>query len=664
MNLFDLAAKITLNTSDYENKLNSSSKKFSNFGQKLKSGLGTAAKIGTAAIGAITTATAALSVAFIKGANDTAEYGDNIDKMSQKLGLSTEAYQKWDYVIGQAGGDIASMSVGLKTLTNQIGKAKDGSADAQKRFQTLGISLEQLRTMSREEVFEATIKGFQGMADSTERAALANELFGRSGQELTPLFNQSVENTEKLMNAAEKYGFVLSENAIKASADFHDALDTLKRAFQGVKNGLAGDFLPTLTTVMKGLTEIFSGDSDSGIALVSEGISGFLNQLTSKLPDVLKTGSRIVSALLGSIVNNLDEFLAAGKEVLSQLLTGVIKALPDIAAMLPDLVRGAMDLLTQVLEELAANANQLIPAITKAVLGIVDQLTNPATLGNMLKAAIILIQALGKGLIDSIPLLTEKLPQIIDNILQVLTESVPLLIDAGVELFVALVENLPAIIDGIIVAIPKMVDGIVKSLDILIPKMVDAGIRLFSALVQNTPAIIKSLVAAIPVLIRSLVSGFGNFLGTMKDVGKNLINGIWEGIKGTASWLWNKVKGFFGNLLDKIKNFLGIHSPSTVTGDFGVNLARGIPKGFAKTVGEVTRSMNKSLGRMMGGLNMPMLGFDSDFGMTSGLYGTSGQGISGGRSGVTIVQNIYSTAKTAADLMQEARWQQEMVVGY
>ena len=92
-----------------------------------------------AAIAAIGTATVAAGKKLYDMAAETANAGDEVDKMSQKLGMSYEGYQKWDYVLGQAGVDINSMTTGMKTLTNKIGDAKDGSDKAQAMFSKLGI---------------------------------------------------------------------------------------------------------------------------------------------------------------------------------------------------------------------------------------------------------------------------------------------------------------------------------------------------------------------------------------------------------------------------------------------------------------------------------------------------------------------------------------------
>ena len=102
MNVFDLSAKLTLDTSEYEKGLSGAEKSASGIGGKLA----TAGKVGVAAVGALAAGATALVGGIASATRQTAEYGDNIDKMSQKLGLSAQAYQQWDYVLGQAGVDI------------------------------------------------------------------------------------------------------------------------------------------------------------------------------------------------------------------------------------------------------------------------------------------------------------------------------------------------------------------------------------------------------------------------------------------------------------------------------------------------------------------------------------------------------------------------------
>ena len=93
MNLFDLFATISLDSKAYEEGLDEANKETQSFGSKLKTGLAGAGKKAAAAIGAVTTAGAALGGMLVSGASDLASYGDSIDKASQKMGISAEAYR-------------------------------------------------------------------------------------------------------------------------------------------------------------------------------------------------------------------------------------------------------------------------------------------------------------------------------------------------------------------------------------------------------------------------------------------------------------------------------------------------------------------------------------------------------------------------------------------
>ncbi len=85
MDLFDIAARITLDTGDYEKKLAGAEKQGSGFADKLKNGLSTAAKVSGAAIAAIGTGAVALGKIFVSGVADVASYGDVLYALSSLL---------------------------------------------------------------------------------------------------------------------------------------------------------------------------------------------------------------------------------------------------------------------------------------------------------------------------------------------------------------------------------------------------------------------------------------------------------------------------------------------------------------------------------------------------------------------------------------------------
>lgn len=388
MNLFDLMAKLTLDSSEYESGLSKSQKLAKGFASGVKKGFGTAVKMGTAVAGSAT----AVAGGFAKMATSTANAGDKVDKMSQKLGISAEGYQKWDYVMNLAGTSMSSMTVGLKTLTNQLGKAKDGNKDSQEAFKKLGISMKEASKMSREELFEKSIKGLQGMKDSTDRAALANQLFGKSGQNLTPLFNESAKSTKKLMEQAEKYGMVMSDKAVKASAKFNDSLTTLKGTTEGFKNRMMAQFLPSMTKVTDGIAMMFAGDTDKGIKKIEKGINQFIKKMDKIAPKVLDMGKKILSALADGIVQSMPQLAEQGTKMITSLIQYVTENLPQLVDMgikvIGTVGQGLLDALPQLLAMLppmleqigavlasydwATIGKQVVESLGTALLAIVD----------------------------------------------------------------------------------------------------------------------------------------------------------------------------------------------------------------------------------------------------------------------------------------------------
>lgn len=529
MDLFDIAAKITLNTSEYEKGLEGAESEGSGFAERLRQGLGTAAKVGGAAIAAIGAGAVSLGTKFASGLNNVAEYGDEVDKMSQKLGLSKEAYQEWDYVLGQAGVDITSMSTGLKTLTNKLDDAKNGGEDAQKMFAALGLSLDDLQSMSREDVFANVISGFQGMADSTERAALANDLFGKSGQELTPLFNSSIEETNDLRQAAHDLGFVLSDEAIDASADFNDALDTLTRTISGIKNQFLQNFLPAATQVMDGLTAIFGGDSSSGVGMIKDGITEIVNSLSEKVPEFLDIGWGIADALLTALADNLPMLIEKGADL---LLNGVI---PGILDKLPELVTTAFSIISKLATSIGEALPELIPAIISIILQIVDTLLSPEGIDLLIDGAIGLIMGLADGIISAVPMLIERVPEIIIKLVEAIIRNAPKLLTAAWELIKKLIEGIRTSFNQIFVVGKDLVE-----------KLGD-GIKSLWLKVKNWGADV----------IDKIKNGIMEKINGAKQWGKDMIENFGNGISEKVQSVINKVKEFAG----KIKDFLGFSEP-------------------------------------------------------------------------------------------------------
>lgn len=357
LEIFKLFGSIMVDSSAAEDSIQKTDEKAEKLGNKLQSGIKTAGKWAAG----ITAGAAAVGGAMFKAAEKTAAHADEIDKMSQKLGMSRKAYQEWDYVLSQAGVDIGSMATGMKTLTNKLDDAKNGSDKATAMFEKLGLSMEDLKTMSREDIFKATISGFQQMEDSTERAALANDLFGKSGQELTALFNESAESTQELIDKANELGLVMSDDAITAGVDMTDAMDTAKRSLQAVGNGIGAELMPMFVELLNWVTAHMP-EIQAAIKKVTdfvvkaiEGAKPYIEELKPVFEGVFKGIEVVWENVLKPVLTGLITFLSgvfAGDwkkawEGLSNIVSTIFKALIEVVKIpingIIKLLNGAID---------------------------------------------------------------------------------------------------------------------------------------------------------------------------------------------------------------------------------------------------------------------------------------------------------------------------------
>ena len=392
-------------TGDLKNILDAPAEKAGeSAGTKVSGGISKSLKVGAAAMGA---AVVGATGAIVSGAKGVAAYGDNIDKMSQKLGLSAEAYQKWDYVLNIAGTDMQSMQTGLKTLTNKLDDAKNGNAGAIAAFEQLGISMSDIATMSREDLFGAAIAGFQQMEDSTERAALANDLFGRSGQNLAPLFNTTAEATAELIQQADQYGMIMSDDMVSASAAFQDSMTTLSGTLTGLKNSILGEFLPSMTQVTDGLAQIFAGDIEGGLANIQSGIQGFVNSFAAMIPEILKIGGTILMTIAQGIIDALPQLTAAAPEIIQTLISFITSNLPAIVTFAAQIIIALVTGIIQALPDLVAAVPQIITAI-------VTTLANGAP--QMLSAGLDLVRGLWQGISNSLTWIKDMIKGWVGNV--------------------------------------------------------------------------------------------------------------------------------------------------------------------------------------------------------------------------------------------------------
>lgn len=658
MDLFDLVAKLTLDTSEYEKGLGDAETKASGMGGSIGNALGVAGKTSVAAFGAIAGAATVAGGAVVKATGDVASYGDNIDKMSQKMGLTAEAYQEWDAVMQHSGTSMETMKASMKTLASAAEKGNDA-------FSALGITEDQLAKMNQQEIFEATIAGLQQIEDDTQRTYLAGQLLGRGATELGALLNTSAEDTQAMRDRVHELGGVMSDEAVKASAKYQDTLQDMTTAFDGMKRGIVSDFLPAVTQGMEGLTSIMGGDMKGGLEQLNSTFDSVISGITDKLPMLIESVSTIALALADAFLSNLPKFAETGLQVIEQLGNGIAEALPD-----------------------------LIVTLTESFTGVLEALTNPDNLGGILEAGIAILEGLVNGIIQALPILIDSLPVIIDNVITFVTDSIPLLIDAavqvvmalvqalptilealinalpqiissivtgllgmigelvnaGIQLFLALVEGLPEAITQICDHLPELIDGLVNGILEGLPMIIDAGIQLFSALVENMPAIIEANIKAIPQLIMAIIGAIGKLTPKMIKAGIDLMAGLAKGIVQGAVKAAKAAIDAGKKVVDGVKKLFKINSPSKLFEQFGEFLDEGMAIGISDNVDKVSQAMNE----MRDATTLPADELGDEWSTSTQVISTGSPVASGGSQMVTAILELdkVQLGKVVFDLNQ------------
>ena len=467
-------------------------------GSNFVAGLGKGLALAGAATAVVTAATVKSAEAFVSAASDVAEYGDNIDKMSQKMGISAEAYQEWDFVMQHCGTSMETLKASMKTLASA---AETGS----EAFEQLGISQEEIANMSQEELFDKTIAALQNVEDETQRTYLAGQLLGRGATELGALLNMSADETEEMRKELHDLGGVMSDEAVKASAEFQDSLQNMQTAAAGLKNNLMSQFLPGMSSVMDGLSKVLSGDS-TGLEQITAGIDNVVAQMTEQLPKFLDLGMNIVQSLAQAIMDNLPALADAALQLLGSFVSFFLENLPT-------LIEVALNMLLTIADGIIANLPVIIPALVDVILTIVEKLTDPDTVVKLMEASLQIIIAVAEGLIKALPKLIEKAPIIITNLLEALIRAIPVLLEAAASI------------------IATLGDGIVNGL---------------VTVAQWGADIIDTIKTAIMEKIEEA-----------KTWGKDLIQNFVDGIKGALNLVGDAVKA----VAQKIKDFIGFSEP-------------------------------------------------------------------------------------------------------
>lgn len=578
-------------------------------GEKLAKGLKATTAVIGAAMAAATAGVIATGKAFINAANDVASYGDNIDKMSQKMGISAKGYQEWDFIMKHAGASIDSLKSSMKTLANAAVSGSDA-------FKQLGISQQEIANLSQEELFNKTISALQNVEDETTRTALASKVLGKGATELGALFNMSAEETEGLRQQVHDLGGVMSDDAVKAAATYQDSMQNMQTSLTGIKNNLMGQFLPGMSSVMQGLSKVFSGDK-SGMGAITSGIQSVVQNITTMAPQFIAIISTIVNSLIAGFGPMLPQLVSALFSFITQVLTTFTTMIPQLT---PVLTMGLQGIAQALLTALPV----LIQGLMGVITGIVTWLSSGDNVKTFVDGILQLVSTLAEGFADMLPILLPAIVNIIGQIAQSLTDpknvkmittSVLYIVGAVV---MALVKALPEI-GGVIVKLGVNILGLLKDLG--------------SSILAKIGPWFSETIGKIGTFVANVIGKIAALPGKVIEIGRNLVAGLWNGINEKLQWLKGKIDSFGKSIISKVRSVFSVHSPSKVFAEIGGFLAEGLGVGWENEIGDVESDMARS----MNGLTGNMTATVTANGSASALAGNSTN-----YNGSPVTINVYA----------------------
>ncbi len=324
---------------------------------------------------------------------------------------------------------------------------------------------------------------------------------------------------------------------------------------------------------MRGLNDIL-GDLNSAMdGMTQGGKDSIINQLFNK------TDLAAVNGLLAAQGDQWD--------ALAGQIDNAGDAMGQMADTQLDNLQGAVTIMQSALEGLQlAIYDKMEPALKVLAQGATETISTLTTIlsqdgpAAMLDAAVTIMSSLVNGITQKIPLVMSAATGIVIKLTQYLGDHADDLFDAGVKLLenliVGIQNNLPALITAAAQLLAKFAAALISHL----PDLLKCGAALLTTLVDGILLGIANLGEAAIACVAKIVGVWDGSYTEWGNIGTNIVLGIKNGIIGAWDGLVSGVKSKVQSMVDTVKGVLGIHSPSKVFDEIGLNICKGLAQGL------------------------------------------------------------------------------------
>ena len=263
-------------------------------------GVNVAAGAAVFGLAALVTAIVKVEKALIDVTKESAKFADDILTMAMTTGQSAEQLQEFSYAAELIDVSVDTLQTSLTKLTNNMQNAMNGTGDAKKAFEQLGIAVTDsegnMRTAN--DVFYETIDALGKVGNATERDALSMDIFGRSAQDLNPLIIQGSDTLREYADEAHNVGYVLDNEALSALGAVDDGFQRLQTTQDAVKNNMAAEFAPYLTSALEDIRALIE---KVGKALIDSGAVEAFGSILESSVSLLEPLGALVTTILPAL---------------------------------------------------------------------------------------------------------------------------------------------------------------------------------------------------------------------------------------------------------------------------------------------------------------------------------------------------------------------------
>ena len=559
--------------------------------EKASDGLSRVGGIVGKGLAAVSAIVAAATASLIASAEASREYRREMGKLSTAFETAghdgetaANVYRELQGILGETDQAVEASNHLAKLCDNEEELSKMTEA-ATGVYATFGASLpiENLAEAANETAKTGTITG--GLADALNWAGESEEEF----QAKLDACSDEQERQTLIINTlnhlySEAAGIYRETNAevIRANeaneawasslAEVGGAIEPILTDVKTLGASLLSDVIPGIKEAAEASRGILDGDTDAADSL-GTALSGvaaqLLNKITRMTPAAVEVGTSLVTSLTTTLISMTPQLVETGIGLAVSVLDGLTSATPRITQALVD----------------------MIPKLVKSLQSGTPQLIDGAL--GLLLAVVTAVDLL-------LPPLIEAVPGIVTCIIEGLLGAAPQLIDGALLLLLSVCDAIPLLVEELAPLIPTIVTTVILGLLDCTPQLLEAAMTLMNAIPRAIPGACAALIKALPQIGKTILSYFQALPGKVVSIGRALIEGLWQGITDSYTWLEDKLGGWGDDVTDFLQKLFGIHSPSKVTAWIGEMLDEGLAIGIENNAKTPMDAMSTLSNQMLG----------------------------------------------------------------